>query len=84
MLSPYDPYKMDIKNKLQSPNKTHLLGTDSLGRDTLSRVIYGSRISLFIGITAVAIAAIIGMSLGLIAAYFGGIPYHVIMRFIDA
>jgi ABC-type dipeptide/oligopeptide/nickel transport system permease subunit len=83
LLAPYDPYKMNMPNKLKSPSMKHPLGTDSLGRDTLSRVIYGSRISLGIGLIATGIAAVLGMSLGLIAAYFGGIPYQIIMRFID-
>jgi ABC-type dipeptide/oligopeptide/nickel transport system permease subunit len=83
-ISPYDPYKMDILNKLQPPSHQHLLGTDSLGRDTLSRIIYGSRTSLIIGISAVGASTIIGLTLGLIAAFFGGALYHIIMRFIDA
>jgi len=83
ILAPYDPYKMNMPNKLKSPSMKHPLGTDSLGRDTLSRVIYGSRISLGIGLIATGIAAVFGMSLGLIAAYFGGISYQIIMRFID-
>lgn len=84
LLAPYDPFKMDMPNKLQSPNFKHYLGTDSLGRDTFSRVIYGSQVSLMIGIITISIAAAIGMSLGLIAAYFGGLTYQLIMRFIDA
>jgi peptide/nickel transport system permease protein len=84
LLAPYNPYKMDMKNKLLQPSRAHLLGTDLLGRDTLSRVIYGSRTSLEIGFAAVALAVVIGESLGLIAAYFGGIAFAVIMRFTDA
>jgi peptide/nickel transport system permease protein len=84
LISPYDPYKMDVPNKLQHPSKEHLLGTDSLGRDMLSRVIYGSRTSLVIGILAISISTIIGVSLGLIAAYFGSWVYHIIMRLMDA
>jgi peptide/nickel transport system permease protein len=84
LLAPYDPDKMDMPNKLRSPSAQHLLGTDSLGRDTLSRVIYGSRISLFIGIVAACTSALIGISLGLAAAYFGGAIYQIIMRIIDA
>jgi peptide/nickel transport system permease protein len=84
LISPYNPYKMDILNKLEPPSREHLLGTDSLGRDTLSRIIYGTQTSLVIGITVVAISTAIGLSLGLIAAYFGGLVYNVIMRFIDA
>ena len=84
LIAPYDPYKMDILHKLQPPNREHLLGTDSLGRDTLSRIIYGSRTSLIVGISAIGISTIIGLTLGLIAAFFGGALYQIIMRFIDA
>jgi ABC-type dipeptide/oligopeptide/nickel transport system permease subunit len=84
LLAPYDPYKMDIINKLQPPSTKHLLGTDSLGRDTLSRVIYGSRTSLIVAIVAITISAVVGISLGLMAGYFGGAVYQVIMRIIDA
>jgi len=83
-IAPYDPYKMDIINKLQPPSAEHLLGTDSLGRDTLSRIIYGSQTSLIIGVSVIGISSVIGITLGLIAAYFGGFLYHIIMRFMDA
>jgi peptide/nickel transport system permease protein len=66
------------------PSSTHWLGTDSLGRDTLSRLIYGSRNSLMISIVALGIAAIIGISMGLFAGFLGGWVYTIIMRFIDA
>ena len=84
LLAPYPPNKMDIINKLQPPSAEHWLGTDSLGRDTLSRIIYGSRTSLAIGMSVMLISSVIGILLGLIAAYFGGIVYNVIMRFMDA
>jgi len=84
LIAPYDPYKMNIIEKLKPPSREHLLGTDSLGRDTLSRIIYGSRTSLIVGISAIGISSLIGLSLGLIAAFFGGALYHIIMRFIDA
>jgi peptide/nickel transport system permease protein len=84
LLAPYPPNQMDIVNKLQQPNSAHWLGTDSLGRDTLSRIIYGSRTSLIIGISVMAISSVTGIVLGLLAAYFGGAIYHVIMRFMDA
>jgi ABC-type dipeptide/oligopeptide/nickel transport system permease subunit len=83
-LAPFDPYKIDITNKLATPNATHILGTDSLGRDTFSRVIYGTRTSLIVGVGAVGLAAIIGQSLGLIAGYFGGTLFIIIMRIMDA
>jgi peptide/nickel transport system permease protein len=84
LVSPYDPYKMDILHKLQGPSSVHLLGTDSLGRDTLSRIIFGSQTSLIIGLTVVFISTVVGLALGLIAAYFGGWVYTIIMRLIDA
>jgi len=83
-LAPYDPYETNLPEALQPPNAHHLLGTDSLGRDTLSRIIYGSRISLLVGIVSIFIAASLGMTLGLIAGYYRGVPNTLIMRFIDA
>ena len=83
-LAPYDPYKQVRKDRLSKPSWEHPLGTDSLGRDTMSRIIYGSRTSLTIGFVAIALAASIGMVLGLTAGYFGGITNTIIMRFIDA
>jgi peptide/nickel transport system permease protein len=84
LLAPYPPNQMDIVNKLQLPSAQHWLGTDSLGRDTLSRIIYGSQTSLIIGFSVIAISSVVGILLGLLAAYFGGVVYHVIMRFTDA
>lgn len=84
LFAPYDPYKQSLGEALQGPSGAHLLGTDPLGRDELSRIIYGTRISLLVGIVSVGAAAIIGMMLGLVAGYFGGFLNTVIMRFIDA
>jgi peptide/nickel transport system permease protein len=83
-IAPYNPYQQDRNQRLSQPNMEHLLGTDALGRDTLSRLIFGARTSLMIGVVAISIAASIGMSLGLIAGYYGGITNLVIMRTIDA
>jgi peptide/nickel transport system permease protein len=83
-LAPYDPYKQDLSSPLLQPCKAHLLGTDGLGRDTLSRVIYGSRTALLIGFAVTGVAVIVGMVLGLCAGYFGGVVSMFIMRFIDA
>lgn len=83
-LAPYDPFVMAPPDQLQQPSIHHLLGTDTLGRDTLSRLIYGARTSLIIGLGAVAIGVIVGQSMGLIASYFGGVVSAVIMRFVDA
>jgi peptide/nickel transport system permease protein/oligopeptide transport system permease protein len=82
-LAPYDPYKQDLTNVLSKPTSDHLLGTDAIGRDTLSRVIYGSRTALIVGFVSVSISASIGITLGIIAGYFGGIINMVIMRFTD-
>jgi peptide/nickel transport system permease protein/oligopeptide transport system permease protein len=84
IFAPYDPYKQDLTNILQQPDSEHIMGTDALGRDEFSRVIYGARISLMVGVIAITIAAVLGMLLGLLAGYFGGIINMVIMRLIDA
>jgi peptide/nickel transport system permease protein len=83
-LAPYDPYAMDMGHTLEQPSRAHLLGTDSLGRDVLSRLIYGSRSSLLVAIGAIGLSAIIGEAMGLLAAHFGGIVFNVIMRLTDA
>jgi peptide/nickel transport system permease protein len=78
VLAPFDPYEQDLANRLVPPiwhergNWAHVLGTDNLGRDYLSRVIYGARISLLIGIAVMVISGLIGSTLGLAAGYFGG------------
>lgn len=84
LIAPYDPYATDPENKLQHPSSEHWLGTDSVGRDTLSRCIYGARTSLVVGVSAVFLGAIIGQFLGLVAGFFGGWVSNVIMRLIDA
>ena len=83
-LTPYDPYDQNLAEWLLQPSWQHPLGTDSLGRDTLSRLIYGSRNTLLVGIISVGIASTAGMTIGLIAGYFGGWINSVFMRFIDA
>jgi ABC-type dipeptide/oligopeptide/nickel transport system permease subunit len=84
LLAPYDPYQLDISSSLQHPSRTHLLGTDPLGRDILSRIIFGTRNSLMVGVIATGIAATLGMSVGLIAGY-GGVWLHaILMRIVDA
>ena len=82
-LAPYDPYAQELDNILQQPSGTHLLGTDSIGRDTLSRLIYGTRTALEVGFVTVFIATIIGVTLGILAGYFSGWVNNVIMRFTD-
>jgi len=83
-ISPADPIKQDLDSIRQSPSSEHLLGTDEYGRDVMSRLIYGTRISILVGVVAVCIAGVLGMLLGLIAGYFGGLVNAIIMRFTDA
>jgi peptide/nickel transport system permease protein len=83
-IAPYDPLQVHVRDRLQLPSVTYLLGTDELGRDLLSRVIYAARVSLAVGVVAVLIAALGGVTLGLIAGFFGGNVDAVIMRCMDA
>lgn len=82
-LSPFDPDIPDFGSTLAPPGDGHLLGTDDLGRDVLSRIIYGARASLFVGVLSVVAAAILGTGLGLVAGYAGGLPDTLIMRVMD-
>ncbi len=82
-IAPYNPGQIDIENILTPPSSSHIFGTDSLGRDLFSRMVYGSRISLMVGFIAVGIAGLIGIALGAIAGYYGKWLDTVIMRFID-
>ena len=83
-ISPYDPIKVNVLDSLQPPNPQHWLGTDDLGRDVLSRVMWGSRVSLSVGLISVSIGLLVGTSLGLAAGYLGGTFDLLIMRAIDA
>lgn len=83
IVAPYDPAKQDLVNRLQLPSAKHWLGTDELGRDVLSRIIYGARVSLVIGLVPTAISMTIGTILGLMAGYMGKTVDFVIMRFAD-
>ncbi len=83
IISPYNPDSIDRKHILDRPEISHPFGTDDLGRDVLSRMIYGSRISLAVGFVAVGISTIIGMIIGALAGYYGGWLDRVAMRFID-
>ena len=83
-LSPYDPVKSDIKNRFQAPSLEHPFGTDGLGRDLLTRCLYGGRVSLFVGLMVMIITLIIGVPVGMIAGYFGGTIDNLLMRLIDA
>ncbi|RNF40185.1 ABC transporter permease [Planococcus salinus] len=90
VLAPHDPAAINAANMLKPPfwmeggSTAHLLGTDNLGRDILSRIIYGSQISLLVGITSVVVAGIIGVTVGLIAGYYGGFIDNALMRLVDS
>lgn len=82
-ISPYDPDEVDILQQLSPPSTAHLFGTDLYGRDMLSRIFWGGRITLVVGLISVAIASTFGIVLGLVAGYYGGLSDTLIMRFID-
>jgi peptide/nickel transport system permease protein len=84
LLAPYEPNQTNLKATLEQPSTKHLFGTDEMGRDVLSRLIYGSRIALIVSLAVVFIAGVIGMLLGLFAGYFGGWIDTIIMRCMDA
>lgn len=83
MIAPYDPDVQDYASILQSPSKAHLLGTDEYGRDILSRIIYGTRVSLSVGLLAQVLATLIGVTLGALAAYYGGWVDTLISRIME-
>ncbi|MCL2404256.1 MAG: ABC transporter permease [Defluviitaleaceae bacterium] len=83
LIAPYDPLEISIVNRFQSFSSAHLLGTDNLGRDILSRLIFGARISLMVGITATAIGGTIGVIIGVISGYYGGKIDTAFMRLVD-
>lgn len=83
LLAPYDPGKTDVSLKLKPPSFQHPLGTDQLGRDVFSRMLYGSRISLSVGFVAVAISIFIGILVGAVAGYYGRWVDSLLMRFVD-
>ncbi|MEX3316956.1 ABC transporter permease [Sulfitobacter sp. PS-8MA] len=83
MLATHDPYAIDFEAILQPPGAEHWFGTDNVGRDTYSRVIYGSRLALYIGLLGVVAPLLIGMTIGLMAGYFGGWVDTIAMRLVD-
>lgn len=83
LLAPHDPNFQDTSRRLEAPSDEHLLGLDDLGRDVLSRIVYGARVSLRVGFSVVIIASLIGITLGAIAGYFGGIADMLVMRLCD-
>lgn len=83
IITPYDPTKINIAEKFQSPSLGHWFGTDEVGRDIFTRILYGARLSLGIGILVIFIASLFGIIVGTISGYFGGIFDQVIMRLVD-
>lgn len=84
LVSPYTPTKLDILHKLDAPTLAHWLGTDAFGRDVMTRIMYGGRATLAIGVGVVAIAFVIGVFFGMLAGFVGGWPDSIIMRIVDA
>jgi peptide/nickel transport system permease protein len=82
-VAPYNPYKVDLNEQFQKPGLKYLLGTDMYGRDVLSRIIYGSRISLMIGLVPTIISMVVGSILGIISGYYGGKVDFIIMSISD-
>src|SRR6266540_1342924 len=82
-ITPYDPDSLDLYHVLIPPSPDHWFGTDELGRDVFTRVVFGAKISLKVGFVAVGIAVIVGTVIGLVSAYYGGWVDNVFMRFVD-
>lgn len=83
LLAPADPYEQDTARRLEAPSEQHPLGLDDLGRDVLSRILYGARVSLRVGFSVVILASVVGVTLGAIAGYFGGTIDVLVMRLCD-
>ena len=83
IIAPYDPIVQALGSRLDPPSAAHWLGTDQLGRDIASRLLYGARISLFIGLVVVATAGLVGTAVGLVAGYAGGLVDEALMRFTE-
>ena len=83
MIAPYDPLALDPENRTNPPSQQHWLGTDEYGRDIYSRILYAARVDLFIAFTSVGIAALVGVVLGAISGYLGGVIDQIIMRILD-
>jgi peptide/nickel transport system permease protein len=83
LLAPWDPLKQDTRNRLASPTGEHPMGLDSYGRDTLSRIVYGARVSLAVGICSVLLGGTLGTLMGLVAGYLGGKVENTLMRAVD-
>jgi hypothetical protein len=83
ILAPYDPIERELLKRDQPPSREHWMGTDRLGRDVLSRVIYGARVSLVVGVIAQTVSMGLGITLGIVAGYFGGWVDHVVMWLVN-
>ncbi|MBO6754621.1 MULTISPECIES: ABC transporter permease [Spongiibacter] len=83
LIAPYDPFAVNTEDSMQSPSLEHLMGTDLLGRDIFSRVVFGAQVSMLIGVVALLISVSIGVAIGLFAGYYGGRIDEVAMRLID-
>ena len=83
LIAPFDPNAINVDALLLPPSASHLMGTDALGRDVFSRILFGGRVSLWVGFVAVGIATSIGLALGLVAGYFGRMVDEIIMRGVD-
>jgi peptide/nickel transport system permease protein len=83
LITPYGRDDIDLAQRFQSPSAAHLLGTDDMGRDVLTRLIYGTRASLSVGLVSTGISVLIGVCLGCISGYFGGVVDNIIMRIVD-
>lgn len=83
LVSPYDPAALDYDAVLRGPSAAHWLGTDSVGRDMLSRLLYGARVSLLVGLTAMTVSVLVGATVGLVAGYAGGWADEATMRLVD-
>jgi peptide/nickel transport system permease protein len=83
IIAPYSPYDSDIKHRLSPPSVIHLFGTDEFGRDILSRIIYGTRVSILVGVVAVGISTVLGVLLGALTGYYGGTVDAILMRIVD-
>lgn len=83
VLTPYSPTVIDGANKFQAPSASHWFGTDEVGRDIFTRILFGARLSLGLGILAIVVAALIGIMIGTVSGYFGGIIDQVTMRMMD-
>ena len=82
-VAPYDPTEQRLERMLERPGRAYLLGTDDLGRDILSRLLYGARVSLLVGVLSVGISLLVGVALGLVAGYRGGVTDELVMRVMD-